>query len=246
MINSRFKVGDRVKFTQEAKDRFEDSEYWHFANYNRIRDSGNLDKVYTVRSIGSGKWYSVYLGGGTAPHTPDYLLEPAETQKTMQKKDFILALVQALVPDLNITYTSCHPYAKVHIGCIDSETITVKCPKRYGNVWLTLSPMYGKFKETAIETVTKFLKQRCDLNSSSIIEVTDNGDLVMSFEDYPWHMVSEIKPLEQSPTKKDSEQVQALQAEIQQLKAENERLKAQTYTIEIPKGVTSICLNLKG
>lgn len=239
MITRRFKVGDRVRFTQKAKDRFDDEEYWHYANYNRV----DLNKVYTVEKVDNDSWPNVFLGGDTAPFTPTYLLKPAETQKNMQKKDFILALVQALFPNQDLTYEGYHPYAEVHIG---EETITVKCPRYHGDVWLTLSPMYGKFEETAIETVTKFLDQRCDLDCpEDAIKVTDSGDLVIDFEDYPWRMVSEIKPLEQSPAKEDSEQIQALQAEIQQLKAENERLKAQTYTIEIPQGVTSICLNLK-
>ena len=244
MINRRFKVGDRVKFTQKAKDRFEDSGYWHHANYPQI----NLNGVYTVKRVNDKNWPSVFLGEGTAPHTPTYLLEPAETQKNknMQKKDFILALVQAIFPNQDLTYEGCKPYPRVNTGLDLIDLIAVKSPKdKEGNVQLTLSPAYGQFDKTDLELATEFLDQDCDLNCpEDAIRVTDNGDLVMNFEDYPWHMVSEIKPLEQSPVKE--EQVQALQAEVQQLRAENERLKAQTYTIEIPQGVTSICLNLKG
>lgn len=241
MINRRFKVGDRVRFTQKAKDRFEDDEYWHYANYARI----NLNKTYKVRSNEGNTWPAYQLYGCNVPYIAAYLLEPAETQKNknMQKKDFILALVQALFPDCKFIpiYSSCCPNVKVHT---DTATIIVKYSKNPDNVRLSLSPVDGIFRETDIESVIEFLDQRCDLDCpEDSIKVTDNGDLVMYFEDYPWHLVDEIKPLEQSPTK---EEVQALQAEIQQLKAENERLKAQTYTIEIPQGVTSICLNLKG
>lgn len=244
MINRRFKIGDQVRFTQEAKDRFDDDEYWHYANYDKI----NLNKDYTVKSVDNKNQPTVSLGEGTAPYTPTYLLKLAEIQKNMQKKDFILALVQAIFPDCKstLTYSSCCPYAKVHIG---SDNITVKCnkDKKTGNVSLTLSSGDINFIETDIELVTEFLDQRCDLDCpEDAIKVTDNGDLVMHSDDYLWHLVDEIKPLKQSPAKEDSEQIQALQAEIQQLKAENERLKAQTYTIEIPQGVTSICLNLKG
>lgn len=246
MINKKFKIGDKVKFTQKAKDRFADSLYWHFANYSNLESGGGLDKTYTVLSVGSNdRWPKVFLGEGTAPYTPTFLLEPAEIQKNknMQKKDFILALIQAIFPDCKFipTYSSCCPNVKVHTG---TTTIVVKYSKNPDNVRLALSPVDGIFRETDIELVTKFLDKQCDLCClEDNIKITDDGDLVMYFDDYPWHLVDEIKPLEQSPTK---EEIQALQAEIQRLKAENEQLKAQTYTIEIPKGITSICLNLKG
>lgn len=234
MAKQKFKPGDKVKFTREAKDRFDDSQYWCWANYPEL----DLDRVYTVKGYSNENWPSYCLEEeGTAPHIPDYLLEPVETEQTekknMTKKEFILALVQAILPDQDLTYEGCHPYAQVHTG---ADTIAVKCPRQYGTVQLTLSPTYGQFEETDIELVTKFLKQNCQLTcSEEAIEVTDNGELVMSFANYPWHMVSEIKPStpeepvqEEKPNPCDTcEVVRKLQAENQRLKYELDQAKAE-------------------
>lgn len=148
----------------------------------------------------------------------------------MTKKDFILALVQAIFPDQDLTYEGRKPYVLVHTGM---DTITVKCPKQYGTVQLTLCPTYGRFEETDIELVSKFLEQNCYLTCpEEAIEVTDNGDLVMSFTDYPWHMVDEIKSsaLEESVQEEpcdNCEVVRKLQAEIQRLKYELDQAKAE-------------------
>ena len=101
---------------------------------------------------------------------------------------------------------------------------------------LALIPLYGNFEETDVELVTKFLEQNCDLNcGKNNIEVTDNGDLVMCFKDYPWNMVDEIKPStpeEQKPSPcddccDDCKAVRKLQAEIQRLKYELDQAKAE-------------------
>lgn len=235
MATQKFKSGDKVKFTQEAKDRFDNDEYWHSANYPEL----DLDKVYTIKGYSNGIWPSYSLEEeDTAPHIADYLLEPAETEQTkkenMTKKEFILALVQAILPDQDLTYEGCKPYARV---LTDMDTITVKCPKdKEGNVNLTLSPVYRNFEETDIEKVTKFLNQGCSLDClEDTIEVTDDGNLVMCFEDYPWHMISEIEPntpeepvQEEKPNPCDTcEVVRKLQAENQRLKYELDQAKAE-------------------
>ena len=263
MISKRLKIGDRVKFTQEAKDRFEDSGYWKRANFVSLENGGRLDKTYTVLSVGGcGTWPNVFLGEGTAPHTPTYLLEPAETQKNknMQKKGFILALVQALFPGYKLDYYAQSNQTTATVlnypnkrGGTEDIPLTVRCSKNKNddNSYVLVLTVPSScttvraWENSDVEKVTEFLDKQCDLDcGENNIQIKNGNSLVMDFYDYPWHMVSEIKPLGQSPT--EEEQVQALQAEIQQLKAENERLKAQTYTIEIPQGVTSICLNLKG
>lgn len=83
MATQKFKPGDKVKFTQEAKDRFDDSKYWHYANYERL----NLDRVYTIKGYAvDGSWPNYSLKEkGTAPCIADYLLEPAETEQTEKK-----------------------------------------------------------------------------------------------------------------------------------------------------------------
>jgi len=257
MIDRKFKVGDRVRFTQEAKDRFEDSEYWYHGNFPEL----DLNKTYTVRSNHTNSWPACQLHDCNVPYIATYLLEPAETQKNknMQKKDFILALVQALFPNhelkyrtqKNCTTVTVLDYPNPH-GVAENIPLTVRCSKVENdssyNFVLAVPSSHRAIREwedSDVEKVTKFLEKQCNLDcGKNNIWIKNENSLVMFFGDYPWRLVDEIKPLEQSPTK--GQQIQALQAEIQQLKAENERLKAQTYTIEIPQGVTSICLNLKG
>lgn len=230
MITQKFKPGDKVKFTQEAKDRFKDSKYWCYANYSSL----DLDKVYTIDGYDYGSPFCYLREEGIIPAIVDYLLEPAETEQTKKKnmtkkKDFILALVQAIFPDQDLTYEGCHPYVQVHT---EADVITVKCPKdKEGNVDLTLVPAYGNFEETDIEKVTEFLEQNCNLDcGKNNIEVTDNGELVMCFEDYPWNLVDEIKPSvseEEAPNPcNNCEVVRKLQAEIQRLKYELDQAKA--------------------
>ena len=248
MAKQKFKPGDKVKFTQEAKDRFNDNEYWKCANYRWL----DLDRVYTVKGYDTKDRPSYSLEEeGTAPNIADYLLEPAEEQtkkKNMTKtyslkhsehsscckKDFILALVQVIFPDQDLTYEGCKPYAKV---CIGIDTVTVKCPKdKKGNVNLTLSPMYGYFEKTDIEPITEFLTQNCDLDcGKNNIKVTDNGDLVIYFADYPWNMIEEIKSSTSEEPKEEDKPgpcdnckvVRKLQAEIQRLKYELDQAKAE-------------------
>ena len=226
MTKQKFKPGDKVKFTQEAKGRFDDDEYWHLANYSSL----DLDKVYTIRGYANGNWPNYSLKEkNTAPYIADYLLVPAEIEQTekknMTKKDFILALVQAIFPDQDLTYFGCKPYAKVHTK---ADIIIVKCPKnKEGGVNLTLVPVYGNFEETDIELVTKFLEQNCNLDCpEDSIEVTDSGDLFMYFKDYPWHMISEIKPSTREEPCDNCEVVRKLQAEIQRFKYELDQAKA--------------------
>lgn len=235
MAIQKFKPGDKVKFTQKAKDRFGDGKYWKYGNFSGL----DLNKIYTVKANTTHDWPSYQLHDCSIPYVAAYLLEPAETEQTkkkMTKKEFILALVQAILPDQSINYEGCKPYAKVHL---DKDAITVRCSKsKEGKVNLTLSPMYGTFEKTDIELVTDFLKQRCDLDySKDAIKVTDRGDLVIPFIDYPWNFVDEIKPLrkliqEENPNPCDiCEIVRKLQAEIQRLKYELDQAKAKEFHI---------------
>lgn len=225
MATQKFKSGDKVKFTQEAKDRYSDGEYRLSGTWERL----DLNGIYTIKKqTQTGNCRVEELEASL----PSYLLELAETEKKMTKKDFILALIQAIFWDQDLTYEGCKPYAKVHTKM---DTIIVKCPKYYGKVELTLSPIYGNFEETDIKPVTEFLKQNCDLDYPESSIKVDNGDLVMCFTDYPWHMVDEIKPgppeepvQEDKPSSCDTcEVVRKLQAEIQRLKYELDQAKAE-------------------
>lgn len=219
MATQKFKPGDKVKFTQKAKDRFGDDNYWHCANYPKL----NLDRVYTIAAEdSSGSWLSYTLKEeGTAPCTPGYLLEPAETEQTknkMTKKKFIMALVRAISNE-DMKYEGCKPYPIVHL---ETDNIIVKCYKdKKGDVTIALLPMYDNFGTDETEAIKNFMKQDKKLSRAwKDLILTENGDIFMTFSDYPWH-VMEV-PGEEQPADPciACAVVRKLQAEIQRLKYE--------------------------
>ena len=73
-----FKIGDKVVFTQKAKDRLGDNEYWRWVN-NSSELKNLLNKVLTVEAVQNyGNWPSVYLSEFKSRfYVAQELLEPA-------------------------------------------------------------------------------------------------------------------------------------------------------------------------
>lgn len=75
MATQRFYPGDKVKFTQKAKDLFDNKEYWHSANAPDVFDVLNENLV--VRETNDNGWPSVKVEG-LGFYIATYLLEPVD------------------------------------------------------------------------------------------------------------------------------------------------------------------------
>lgn len=235
MATQKFKPGDKVKFTQEAKHRFHDSYYWHFANYNEL----DLDKVYTIRGYANGNCPTYSLEEkGTAPYIADYLLEPAEAEQTekknMTKKDFILALGKAIVPEETLGYKGTRPCSKLYFKDMDITVDVLSYKRKDGTAILKMVPDAGGFGECDHQAASAFLNVM--IPDDSAFEIYLDGDnLVIESDDYLWDMAQ--YPVESEEPEDICSNCEALrkanadklrlQAELDQAKAEIARLKGQ-------------------
>lgn len=79
-----FKPGTKVRFTQEAKDRWDDEEYWHSACSSYIRN--RLDETWTIKSFDTEGYLSYHLEEDPCQYyIADYLLEEVPEEKEQPK-----------------------------------------------------------------------------------------------------------------------------------------------------------------
>lgn len=235
MATQKFKPGDKVKFTQEAKDRFDNDEYWHSANYPEL----DLDGTYTVKGYSNDNWPSYSLEEeDTAPHIADYLLEPAEAEQTekknMTKKEFILALGKAIVPEETLEYKGTRPCSKLYFKDMDITVDVLSYKHKDGTTVLKMVPDAGGFEECDHQAASAFLNVM--IPDDSTFEIYLDGDnLVIESDDYLWDMVQYSVESEEpedicsncEALRKANADKLRLQAELDQAKAEIAKLKGQ-------------------